>query len=148
MTRKKTFIPASGTSSMPMIINILLGWGVEYLALNFGNEEERYMYHKLRKELFDNSVDLARLQLIHMKEFMDVEDMFSTIDFKKYVVHVREGITVSNSEYLKDNNHSRAILASNFLQEVTKKKVTLKDFDEETRDNLNAFIGELAGVLK
>lgn len=142
------FIPASGTSSMPMIINVLLGWGVEYLALNFGNEEEDYMYHKLRKELFDNSVDLANMQLIHMKDFMDVEDMFSTIDFKKFVVHVREGITVSNSEYLKDNNHSRAILSSNFLQAVTKKKVVFKDFDEETRDNLNAFIAKLTLVLK
>ncbi len=142
------FIPSSGTSSMPMIINILVGWGVEYLALNFGNEDEDFMYHKLRKELFENNVDLADIQLIHMSEFMDVEDMFSTIDFKKYVVHVREGITISNSEYLKDNNHSRAILASNFLQEVTKKKVSLKEFDEETRDNLTAFIEKLASVLK
>ncbi len=142
------FIPASGVSSMPMIINILIGWGVEYLALNFGNEEESFVYNKLRKELFENSVDQANLQLIHMKEFMDVEDMFSTIDFKKFVVHVREGITVSNSEYLKDNNHSKAILASNFLQEVNKKEVVFKDFDEETRDNLNAFIEKLSFVLK
>jgi ABC-type polar amino acid transport system ATPase subunit len=142
------FIPASGASSMPMIINILVGWGVEYLALNFGNEEEKFIYNKLRKDLFENSVDLANIQIIHMSEFMDVEDMFSTIDFKKYVVHVREGITVSNSEYLKDNNHSRAILASNFLQEVNKGKISFNALDEETRDNLNAFIEKLGSLLK
>jgi predicted ATPase/predicted nucleic acid-binding Zn-ribbon protein len=142
------FIPASGVSSMPMIINILIGWGLEYIALNFGNEEERYMHDKLQKELFSNNVDLAQKQLMYMGDFLDAEDMFSTIDFKKHIVHVREGITTHNSEYLKDNNHSRAVLASNFLQTVTQGKVTIKDFDEESRDNLSTFIGQLAELLK
>lgn len=142
------FIPASGISSMPMIINILIGWGLEYIALNFGNDEESYMHHKLQKELFDNNVDLASKQLLFMDAFLDAEDMFSTIDFKKHIVHVREGITTHNSEYLKDNNHSRAVLASNFLQAVNQERVKLKDFDEETRDNLSAFIGRLAELLK
>lgn len=142
------FLPASGAASMPMIINILIGWGLEYIALNFGNEEECFVYNKLRKEIFDNNVDLANHQLIHFREFPDVEDMFSTIDFKKYIVHVREGITVNNSEYLKDNNHSRAVMASNFLQNVTRKEVSLSDLDEETRENLQKLTNRLTEMLK
>ncbi len=142
------FIPASGTSSIPMIVNILIGWGLEYIALNFGNEEEKFMYNKLRKELFDNNVDLANSQLLFMRDFPDVEDMFSTIDFKKHIVHVREGITTANSEYLKDNNHSRAVLASNFLQSVNRGELTLDDLDDESRDNLNQFITRLSKLLK
>lgn len=142
------FLPASGTASMPMIINILIGWGLEYIALNFGNEEEKFMYNKLRKELFDNNVDIANQQLLYIRDFLDVEDLFSTIDFKKQIVHVREGITVHNSEYLKDNNHSRAVLASNFLQSVNRGEVKLEDFDEESRDNLKMLIQKLSGLLK
>jgi ABC-type polar amino acid transport system ATPase subunit len=142
------FLPASGAASMPMIINILIGWGLEYIALSFGNEEERYIYNKLRKELFDNNVDLANLQLLQFKEFPDAEDIFSTIDFKKYVVHVREGITVKNSEYLKDNNHSRAVVASNFLQSVNRGEIKMNDLDEESRDNLNNLIRKLSLLLK
>ena len=142
------FLPASGASSMPMIINILIGWGLEYIALNFGNDEERFIYNKLRKELFDNNVDQANLQLFHLREFPDVEDMFSTIDFKRYIVQVREGITVKNSEYLKDNNHSRAVLASNFLQNVTRGEIKPGDLDEETRDNLDMLMGKLSEMLK
>lgn len=142
------FLPASGTSSMPMIINILIGWGLEYIALNFGNEEEKFMYNKLRKELFDNNVDIANKQLLYIRDFLDVEDLFSTIDFKKQIVHVREGITVHNSEYLKDNNHSRAVLASNFLQSVNRGEVKFDDFDEETRDNLKMLIQKLSELLK
>jgi len=142
------FLPASGTASIPMMINILIGWGLEYIALNFGNDEEKFMYNKLRKELFENNVDLANQQLLYIREFLDVEDLFSTIDFKKYIVHVREGITIHNSEYLKDNNHSRAVLASNFLQSVNRGEVKMNDLDEETRDNLKNLIGRLSELLK
>ena len=142
------FLPASGTNSMPMMINILIGWGLEYIALNFGNDEEKFMYNKLRKELFDNNVDLADTQLLYIRDFADAEDLFSTIDFKKYIVHVREGITVNNSEYLKDNNHSRAVMASNFLQSVNRGEVTMKNFDEETRENLYMLINKISHLLK
>lgn len=142
------FIPASGTSSMPMIINILIGWGLEYIALNFGNDDEKFMYNKLRKELFENNVDLAHKQLLFFREFQDVEDLFSTIDFKKYIVHVREGITVNNSEYLKDNNQSRAVMASNFLQSVNRNEISLKSLDEESTDNLKMLVEKLSSLLK
>jgi hypothetical protein len=142
------FLPASGSGSMPMMVNILIGWGLEYIALNFGNEEEKFMHNKLRKEIFDNNIDLADKQLLFFSEFQDAEDLFSTIDFKKYIIHVREGITVNNSEYLKDNNHSRAVIASNFLQDVSSGKVKFQDLDEESRDNLNALINSISELLK
>ena len=142
------FLPASGTESMPMMVNILIGWGLEYIVINFGNPEERAIHEKLRKNLFDNKVDLASRQLMLAEDHMDVEDMFSTIDFKKYIVQVREGITVRNSEYLLDNNFSRAVLASNFLQEVTSGSVQFKKLDEETQDNLNQFVERLKNILK
>jgi len=82
-----------------------------------------------------------------MDEFLDAEDLFSTIDFKKFIVKVREGITVKNSEYVKDNNYSRTILASNFLKEVTTGKVLFKNLDDESRDNLNQFMQKLSDML-
>jgi predicted ATP-dependent endonuclease of OLD family len=142
------FLPASGAESMPVMVNILIGWGLDYHTLNFGNGEERTVYEGLMKDLFDNKIDLAKEQLLFMKDFMDAEDLLSTIDFKKYVVQVREGITVKNSEYLKDNNYSRAVLASRFLQDVTGGEVNLKKLDDESRENLAAFTKNLSSVLK
>ncbi|MCK5138175.1 MAG: AAA family ATPase [Bacteroidales bacterium] len=142
------FLPASGTKSIPMMVNILIGWGLDYVILNFGNSEERSMHENLRKALFDNKIDLANQQMMLMDECMDAEDLLSTIDFKKYVIQVREGITVRNSEYLKDNNYSRAVLASNFLQEVSSGKVSYKKLDDESRENLNRFTQRLTAMLK
>jgi len=142
------FLPATGAESIPMMVNILMGWGIDYVILNFGNAEERLVYETLMKEQYDNKIDLASKQMLFMDEYPDTEDLFSTIDFKKYVVKVREGITVRNSEYLIDNNYSRVILASNFLQEVNNENVSYKNLDEETRHNLNQFIQRLSAILK
>ncbi len=141
------FLPASGAESIPMMVNILIGWGIDYIILNFGNVEERAVHEQLRKEQYDNKIDLARKQMLFLEEFQDTEDLFSTIDFKKFVVKVREGITVKNSDYLKDNNYSRAILASSFLQEVNSGNVSFENLDDETRDNMNYFIEQLGGML-
>jgi len=128
--------------------NILIGWGLDYVILNFGNAEERTVHETLMKDLFDNKIDLAKQQLLLLDEYMDTEDLFSTIDFKKFVVQVREGITVRNSEYLKDNNYSRAVLASNFLQEVNNGNVSLDKLDEESRENLKFITSQLTSMLK
>ncbi len=142
------FLPASGAESIPMMVNILIGWGLDYIILNFGNQEERSVHENLMKDMFENKIDLGKERMLFMEEYMDAEDLFSTIDFKKYVVQVREGITVRNSEYLKDNNYSRAILASNFLQEVNSGNVNHKKLDDETRDNLAMFSKRLTSMLK
>jgi hypothetical protein len=142
------FLPASDAASIPMIVNILMGWGIDYVILNFGNSEERLVHETMMKEQYDNKIDLAKKQMLFMDDYPDTEDLFSTIDFKKHVVKVREGITVKNSEYLIDNNLSRVILASNFLQEVNNKNVSFKSLDEESRDNLNYIIKQLSAILK
>ena len=48
------FLPASGAESIPMMVNILIGWGLDYIILNFGNGEERSVHEHLMKDLFDN----------------------------------------------------------------------------------------------
>ena len=142
------FLPASDAESIPIMVNILIGWGIDYIILNFGNLEEQSVHTKLMKEQYDSKIDLARQQMMLMDEYPDAEDLFSTIDFKKFIIKVREGITVKNSEYLKDNNHSRAILASNFLQEVNNGNVTFKNLDDESRNNLKQCMLQLASMLK
>lgn len=142
------FLPASGPESIPMMVNILIGWGLDYIVLNFGNNEEQGVNQQLMKDLFDNKIDLAREKMIFLEDFPDAEDLFSTIDFKKYIVKVREGITVKNSDYLKDNNFSRAILSSDFLQEVSSGNIDARKLDEETMENINIFVKKLAAILR
>ncbi len=43
-----------------MMVNILIGWGLDYIILNFGNSEEQAIHDRLVKDLFDNKIDLAK----------------------------------------------------------------------------------------
>jgi hypothetical protein len=76
-----------------------------------------------------------------------IEDIFSTIDFKKHILNKRVGITESNSEYIKNNNLSRSILASDFLSRTENKKLSIEDFDDETQKNLNTLVSSLEKML-
>ena len=40
------FLPASGAESIPMMVNILIGWGLDYIILNFGNCEEHAVHDR------------------------------------------------------------------------------------------------------
>ena len=74
--------------------------------------------------------------------------MFSTIDFKKYILHKRIGIPESNLEYIVNNTLSRSILASNFMREVKDSKLKWGSLDEETRDNFSYLFDELSKRLE
>ena len=62
-------------------------------------------------------------------------------------MHQRIGIPETNSEFLKENRYSRAVLASNFMNEVQDNNLKFEDFDEETRDNFMWLFKRLESVL-
>ena len=137
------YLPASGSSNIKTLVNMLLGWGIDFLVLTGTNEEGDDLKHDLTKHLFANNEDQANKKLIQFDHFKSIEDMFSTIDFKKYILHKRIGIPESNLEYIVSNNLSRSILASNFMREVKDSKLKWGDLDEETRGNFSYLFDEL-----
>jgi hypothetical protein len=84
---------------------------------------------------------------VRLDNLGSVEDLFSTIDFKNFVLHQRVGITEKNSEYIELNDISRAKLASDFILHVQDNDVRFDDFDEETRDNIKQVIRKLDSFL-
>ena len=86
-------------------------------------------------------------KLLKLPEFEYPEDIFSTLDFKKYVLQKREGITEKNSDYIIENNLSRTILASQFINYCENKKLTLRDFDDDTRKNIKLLIKKIENTI-
>ena len=76
-----------------------------------------------------------------------IEDVFSTIDFKNFVLHKRIGITESNSEHIIMNELSKAKLAADFILDVQNNKLKLEDFDDETIDNIQRVVALLDSAL-
>ena len=80
--------------------------------------------------------------------FKSVEDLFSTIDFKKYIINQKIGITEKNSEYIEENNLSRPLLAAHFMNTVQTVQLSMDAFDEETSENLNKLIKNILSMLR
>ncbi len=145
-TTKVSVIPSTNVSSIPLLCNVLMGWGLEFAVLLFGNDKENQVGGLLKDTIFktDNS---GRDLIIRMPErFNNTEDLLSTLDFKNHILKSREGITVSNSEYVRDKKIPRSFLFSRFLTEVTSGVIKVSDFDEESMENFRFMVDVLKGV--
>ncbi|MCD6200199.1 MAG: AAA family ATPase [Bacteroidales bacterium] len=128
------FLPATDVSNVQTLVNLLMGWGLDFIVVTDESPEGLKTYQDLKKNVYGNNDNKIREKVILMDGFQGVEDLFSTLDFKKHVLHQRIGIPESNSDFVRDNKLSRTLLASDFLKSIQEMKIT--DFDEETRENI------------
>ncbi|HDZ41507.1 MAG TPA: hypothetical protein ENH59_07515 [Bacteroidetes bacterium] len=137
------FIPSTNSSSIPLMCNILMGWGMKFAVLLFHNDKEIEIARQLEKMVFTNKPGENENIIIMPEEFMNAEDLLSTLDFKNLILKTREGITVSNSEHINLNELPRNFLLSKFLGEVNNGKITRSNLDEESKENLMLLINIL-----
>ncbi len=130
------FIPSTDPSSIPLMCNILMGWGMRFAVLLYNNDEELEIADHLKNLAFSDELVQEDMIVVMPEGFQNAEDLLSTLDFKRHVLHNREGITFSNSEYIKEKNLPRNFLLSKFLSNVKTGSVKRGNLDEETRENL------------
>jgi energy-coupling factor transporter ATP-binding protein EcfA2 len=143
---KVSIIPSTNVSSIPLLCNILMGWGLEFAVLLFENDEELHIADLLKNTVFttDNG---GRELIVKMPEgYLNSEDLLSTLDFKNQVLNSREGITVANSVYIKEKELPRNFILSRFLSNVKEGKVKADDLDEETLENFKLITDLLKGL--
>ena len=141
------FLPATEVNNVPTLVNLLMGWKLDFIVLLDDDADGNRIYRELRRTHYNNDDELAAGKLLRMESIGSVEDLFSTIDFKNHVLHQRIGITESNSQYIETNELSRAKLAADFILDVQNNKLKLTDFDDETVENIKRVIQMLDGVL-
>jgi predicted ATP-dependent endonuclease of OLD family len=144
---KACVIPSTNVSSIPLLCNIMMGWGMDFAVLLFENDDEKKMADFLKNSVFKTDDSRRELILRMPANFLNSEDLLSTLDFKKYLLESREGITVHNSEYLQEKELPRNFILSRFLSNVREGKIKATDFDEETLENFK-LITDLIGELK
>ena len=74
--------------------------------------------------------------MLHISELELIEDVFSTVDVKKYNLFKREAITETNSDYIIANDLSRKILATNFVNNLNIIDISLEYFNETLKTSI------------
>ncbi len=139
-SREINLLPATDVTNIPALVNLLLGWKIEFVILLDGDQKSRMVYNDLKTKLFMNDDARAGEKMILVENINNIEDIFSTLDFKKHILHQRIGIPETNSQFIRENDLSRPIMASEFMLHVQKTGLKVSDFDEETRENINRLV--------
>ncbi|MCE5344760.1 MAG: AAA family ATPase [Bacteroidales bacterium] len=139
-------IPSTNVSSIPLLCNILMGWSMDFAVLLFENEEEVQIAERLKNTVFKTDSDGTELIIRMPAPYLNSEDLLSTLDFKNHILYTREGITVPNSEYIKEKELPRNFILSRFLTDVKAEKIKVTDFDEETLENFKLIMDMLGGL--
>jgi predicted ATP-dependent endonuclease of OLD family len=139
-------IPSTNVSSIPLLCNILLGWGMDFAVLLFDNDTEIKLAEHMKSSVFKTEDSNRELIFRMPGTFLNSEDLLSTLDFKNHILESREGITVANSVYVKEKELPRNFLLSRFLSNVKEEKIKLTDFDEETIENFRLITNMIVGL--
>jgi predicted ATP-dependent endonuclease of OLD family len=143
---KVCVIPSTNVSSIPLLCNIMMGWGMDFAVLLFENDEEIQMADLLKSSVFRTDNRSKEIIIKMPGAFLNAEDVLSTLDFKNYLLESREGITVPNSVYIREKELPRNFLLSRFLANVKDGKIKISDFDEETLENFRLITALLVGL--
>jgi energy-coupling factor transporter ATP-binding protein EcfA2 len=136
-------IPSTGLTNIPLLANVLLGWKVDFSILIMGESRAEDMLNEISTSFFFARKEDMNRKIIRITEFEFAEDVFSTLDFKKYVLQRREGITERNSDYIFEQGLSRTILASQFINYCEAKNIKINDFDHTTQENMRNLIKKI-----
>ena len=107
------------------------------------NDEELEIARHLKSQAFTDDLVQEEMIVVMPEGFHNAEDLLSTLDFKRHVLHNREGITLSNSEFVLEKNLPRNFLLSKFLSNVKEGSIKRDNLDEETRENLSLLLNVL-----
>ena len=146
LKKEISFIPATGGQSLPLLANLMLGWGLDYSIVLFEKQGNSSYDEDVKASLHAAGVEMNN-RIIQIESIPTVEDLFSTLDFKKHILKQRVGITQANSEYIQENSISRILLASSFAQLVKDSQLKISDFDEETQDKVKKLVRKLDETL-
>jgi energy-coupling factor transporter ATP-binding protein EcfA2 len=139
-------IPSTNVTSIPLLCNIMMGWGLDFTVLLFDNDDETQMSDLLKSSVFTTESSTREIIIRIPGTFLNSEDLLSTLDFKNHILESREGITVPNSVYIKEKELPRNFILSRFLSNVKEGKIKVTDFDEETLENFRLITNLLEGL--
>lgn len=142
------FIPSAGPENIPMMANMLFGWKIDFGVLVMDNPVNNQLIESLKATTFFPNPEISGRKILCFQGFSDIEDLFSTIDLKRYILQQRTGITLRNSEYIESNNLSRIILVSDFFCKLQKEGIHFKDFDEETKGNFEKIFNQIKNMIE
>jgi energy-coupling factor transporter ATP-binding protein EcfA2 len=139
------FLPATGCPNLPLLANLMLGWGLSFSVVLDDEPHGR----KVLKELKDSRVCKDE-NLIKIDSCSGIEDLFTKADFTGLVLKnskAKIGAKL-NSEYVKVEKISKVIIARDFMISVDDESLKLSDLSQGTKDKVEVLLSKIISTLE
>jgi energy-coupling factor transporter ATP-binding protein EcfA2 len=150
LTSEKTeahFIAATGANNVESLANMFLGWDLEFIIAVDDDQAGRSVLNGIKRNMFADDDALARSKMIKI-DGRGIEDVFDRSDFKAYVLEQPDAIYEGdNSQYVKDAQRSKPMLAYQFWIKVLDGKLKLKKLGANTQTNISNLVREISSRL-
>ena len=110
-------IPAVGADNLPLLVQLMIGWGLPYIVLLDNDQKGDRVKRKLM-DLLD--VPEARILRVSTNAGESIEDLFTKADFNKLLSPTNQNadLATPNSAHMKAERISKPIAARTFLDAV------------------------------
>lgn len=143
------FIPCVGTTKIPQLASLLIGWGLQFHVLLDNDRAGRNVQKSLQKVV----ADLCSMSFISSTPDTAIEDLFTREDFNKFVI---AGLgeqcdrNVQNTQHLKKQkeNLNKVLLAKNFFEKCKKEPPIIDQLDSDTMDKFREIFKTIAENLQ
>lgn len=145
-TKSTHFLPATGTSNIPQLANMFLGWGIHFGVVVDDDSSGRSVYNELKRDLFGGDDTKAKERMLKIRDCSGIEDIFTTTDFKKYILEDSLlAFRQKNSEYVRGK--PKAVFALRFMLKVNDGKITLTDLQKDTQIKIKELVAAIEARL-
>ena len=141
------FIAATGVSNIPMLANLFLGWGLDFIAIFDDEPSGREVFNRLKRDVFLDDDTWAKKRLYKIRGCNGIEDIFDLADYRGIAGDVVLKKDQKNSGWAKDHGAAKAIHALKFLHKVENGEISLAALSEATQKNINGLVSEISDRL-
>jgi len=135
------FLPGSGCTKLPIMANLLTGWGIDFIVVLDDDSAGKYAAKELRL-----SSGLSDDRIINITKAEGIEDIFTLEDFLKIANLEKPSKYSSNSALAK--GLKKPLIASSFLDKIDNGEITKETLSKETVTKMERLLKQIEEALK
>lgn len=141
------FIAATGANNVESLANMFVGWGLDFIVAVDDDQTGRGVYNSIKRHMFADDESLARPKLLKISG-KGIEDVFDVSDFKTIILNDASlSYRCENSQYVKDAQKSKTMLAYQFWIKVSDDTLKLKMLSPESQRKITELVTEISSRL-
>jgi ABC-type polar amino acid transport system ATPase subunit len=146
--RDINFIPSSGVTKLPLLVNLFLGWGLDFIVLTDDDDAGKRVLRSIKADIYGGDHELAEKHLLAITGCDGVEDIFSKLDFRRHVLgDTKLKYAEKNSVYIGKGRESKIIAAVKFSLAVEKNEIKFDDLLPITQTKIKAIFDDIVSKL-